>query len=155
MAGCCGFKSCKTICAAKSKVSAETSGSRSALARTKTPLQADSVQHAHFPACIWSTAPKDINAVTSAVLRAGNCLRNWSAPARGAGVATALIAGKVAEGMQACCELYASNPRIVDFLNLWRGLWALCPSIFFRPRWLLTSTKATLRRCARPDRACV
>lgn len=65
----------------------------------------------------------------------------WQLPAQlvgtsaGAGVATALIANKVAEGMRACRELYASNPSIVDFSNLWRGRLGFAHDHIF-PAWV-------------------
>ena len=80
--------------------------------------------------CMWQAG------LISRLLEAG-----WQLPAQlvgtsaGAGVATALIAGKVAEGMQACRELYASNPRIVDFSKLWRGRLGFAHEHIF-PAWV-------------------
>ena len=80
--------------------------------------------------CMWQAG------LVSHLLEAG-----WRLPAQlvgtsaGAGVATALIAGKVAEGLQACKALYASNPRMVDFSNLWRGRLGFAHEHIF-PAWV-------------------
>lgn len=66
--------------------------------------------------CLWQAG------LVSYLLEAG-----WQLPTQlvgtsaGAGVACSLMAGKVAQAVQACKDLYASNPRIVDASNLWRG----------------------------------
>lgn len=80
--------------------------------------------------CMWQAG------LVSHLLEAG-----WQLPVQlvgtsaGAGVACALMAGKVAEGMQACKTLYANNPRIVDASNLWRGRLAFAHEHIF-PAWV-------------------
>lgn len=80
--------------------------------------------------CMWQAG------LVSQLLDAG-----WRLPVQlvgtsaGAGVATALIAGKVAEGLQACKTLYANNPRIADFSALWRGRVGFAHQHIF-PAWV-------------------
>jgi predicted patatin/cPLA2 family phospholipase len=53
--------------------------------------------------------------------------KGWAIPARlvgtsaGAGVATALLGGRVDQAMQVCQDLYAGNDRVVDYSGAWRG----------------------------------
>jgi predicted patatin/cPLA2 family phospholipase len=67
--------------------------------------------------------------------------RGWQLPARlvgtsaGAGVATALIGGKVEQAMQVCRTLYAANPRIVDWSEVWRGRVSFAHQHIF-PAWV-------------------
>ncbi len=67
--------------------------------------------------------------------------RGWHLPERlvgtsaGAGVATALIGGKVEQAMQACRTLYAANPRIVDWSKVWRGRVGFAHQHIF-PAWV-------------------
>ena len=78
----------------------------------------------------------------------------WRLPAQlvgtsaGAGVATALITGKVVQAMQACRALYADNPRIVDWSNAWMGQLGFAHTHIY-PAWIASylndSTFETMR----------
>lgn len=80
--------------------------------------------------CMWQAG------LMSQLMSAG-----WQLPAQlmgtsaGAGVACALMVGKVAEGMQACKALYASNPRVVDWSQVWRGRLGFAHEHIF-PAWV-------------------
>ena len=80
--------------------------------------------------CMWQAG------LVTQLLHAG-----WRLPVQmvgtsaGAGVATALIADKMAEGMEVCKQLYANNPRIVDWSKAWRGRLGFAHEHIF-PAWV-------------------
>ena len=80
--------------------------------------------------CFWQAG------LVTRLLEAG-----WRLPVQlvgtsaGAGVAASLIAGKVAQGIEVCRELYASNPRIVDWSGAWRGRLGFAHEHIF-PAWV-------------------
>ncbi len=80
--------------------------------------------------CLWQAG------LVSQLLTAG-----WQLPAQlvgtsaGAGVACALIAGRVSQGVETCKALYASNPKIVDLSGLWRGRLRFAHEHIF-PAWV-------------------
>ena len=80
--------------------------------------------------CFWQAG------LITQLLQAG-----WRLPAQlvgtsaGAGVATALIAGKALEGMEVCKQLYANNPRIIDWSQAWRGRLGFAHEHIF-PAWV-------------------
>ncbi len=74
--------------------------------------------------------------------------KGWALPARlvgtsaGAGVATALLGGRVEEAIQVCKDLYAANNRVVDYSAAWRGRISFAHQHIY-PAWMASYLNAS------------
>jgi predicted patatin/cPLA2 family phospholipase len=87
--------------------------------------------------CIWQAG------LVSQWLHAG-----WALPARmvgtsaGAGVATALLGGRVEQAIQVCQALYAANDRVVNMSAAWRGRIGFAHQHIY-PAWMASYLNAS------------
>ncbi len=87
--------------------------------------------------CIWQAG------LVSQWLHAG-----WALPARlvgtsaGAGVATALLGGRIEQAMQVCRQLYAGNDRVIDYSAAWRGRIGFAHQHIY-PAWMASYLNAS------------
>ncbi len=86
--------------------------------------------------CIWQAG-----LVTQWLARGWQLPKQMVGTSAGAGVATALLGGRVEQAMQACKNLYASNTRVVDWSRVWRGQIGFAHQHFY-PAWVASYLNA-------------